>query len=200
MCHVLCIDFNESKRMTKPFTSSTKEAYLAQFHQSGLTQAAFCRQHGLVFKTFNNWLRQMRVPTVKLSPFTSPPGDLDPMNPFQNGVATIRQAAFMPVHLKDDDDVCDSSLHQPLGTDISVAPQAKTSSNVVPSILASAPLQNVSPPNASHQSVLGFKTNGFRLDIALDLATDYGQAAAKNLIHMLHQLPDQLTSEHDSHD
>ena len=185
--------------MTKPFTSSTKEAYLDQFHQSGLTQAAFCRQHGLVFKTFNNWLRHMRVPTVKLSPLTSPPGDLDRMNPFQNGVSTTRQAAFMPIHLKDDD-MCDSSLHQPLGTDISVTPQAKTSSNVVPSMLASAPPQSASLQNVSHQSVLGFKTNGFHLDIALDLATDYGHAAAKNLIHMLHQLPDQLASKHDSHD
>ena len=152
--------------MTKQFTASTKAAYLEQFHQSGLTQAAFCRQHGLVFKTFNNWLRHSKLPTVKLSPFTSPAGDLDRVNPFQKGVATTKQADFMPIHVNDAP-FCESSTPKPQEPDCSVA----------------------FPKSVFHQSALCFKTNRFSLDITLDLSTDYGQTAMRSVIQTLHQLP-----------
>jgi hypothetical protein len=162
--------------MTKKFTSSTKASYLEQFHQSGLTQTAFCKQQGLVFKTFNKWLKDLKLPTVKLPPIKSTGVDLNFINAFQNGaVATTKQAAFMPIHLNDAD-FCESSTPKPPDPDCSVAS-------------SSASLKNV-----FHQSVLGFKTNRFHLDIPLDLATDYGQAALKNLIHVLHQLPGEQNS------
>jgi len=150
MCHVwCCIDFNESTHMTKHYALSTKVAYLEQFHESCLTQAAFCRQHGLVFKTFNKWLKDATLTQNDTQQVKSP---------FQNRVGTVtaNQATFIPVDLKDDD-VC-ACLHQPLKRNCSfTSPRS-------------------SPTNVSHQSVLGFKTNRFSLDISLDLGSDYVSA------------------------
>lgn len=35
-----------------------RAAYLARFEQSGLSCQAFCREHGLLGQTFNNWRRK----------------------------------------------------------------------------------------------------------------------------------------------
>jgi hypothetical protein len=144
--------------MTKKFTSSRKAAYLEQFHQSGLTQTTFCKQQGLVFKTFNKWLKDSRARLVHSQ---------QAMTHFKNGaVTTTKQATFIPIHLNNAA-FCEPSPPEPPESDC----------------------RGTSSKSAFHQSVLGFKTNRFSLDIPLDLATDYGQAALKNLIQILHQLP-----------
>ena len=148
--------------MTKQFTSSAKEAHLEQFYQSGLTQTAFCRQQGLVFKTFNKWLKDSKATPTKLDPVKSPSVDSEQAtHHFPNEISpNISQAGFIPIHLNDTD-VYASSKHRPLQPDC---------------------------PKAPHQSVLCFKTNQFSLDVSLDLSTEYGQAAMNSLTRALHQL------------
>lgn len=147
--------------MTKHFTPSKKTTYLELFHQSGLTQTAFCKQQGLVFKTFNKWLKEAVLTRV------APPNVI---NHFQNGVETnTTQAAFIPIHLNDAL-FCEPSPYQPPEPDCSVTSPSAFSKNV------------------PHESVLGFKTNQFSLDIALDLSTDYGQSVLKLVTQALHQL------------
>jgi hypothetical protein len=149
--------------MTKKFTPSTKATYLEQFYQSGLTQAVFCRQQGLVFKTFNKWLKDSKATQEKLHPFKSPSVNSEQTtHPFQNEISpTISQAAFIPIHLNDTD-VCAPSKCQPPQLDC---------------------------PKKPYESVLCFKTNRLSLDVSLDLSTIYGQDALKSVIQMLHQLP-----------
>jgi 2-oxoglutarate dehydrogenase complex dehydrogenase (E1) component-like enzyme len=38
-----------------------REALVAKYRESGLTQAAYCRQHGLNATTFSGWLRRYRA-------------------------------------------------------------------------------------------------------------------------------------------
>lgn len=42
--------------MKKYCTATEKQAYLDQFHLSGLSQSEFCRRHQLKLPTFNKWL------------------------------------------------------------------------------------------------------------------------------------------------
>ena len=154
----------KSTSMTKHFTPSKKEAYVEQFYQSGLTQIAFCKHQGLVLKTFNKWLKYSKATPAPLSVDSK-----QATNYFQNGVATSKQAAFIPVHL---DATCEPSLPQP------AAPNC----------------MNLPLKSFFHESALCLKTSRFSLDIPLDLATDYGQAALKSIIQILHQLPDPILS------
>jgi hypothetical protein len=149
--------------MTKQFTSSAKEAHLEQFHQSGLTQAAFCRQQGLVFKTFNKWLKDSKGIPAKSHPVKLPLVHSEQTtHHFQNEIPpTSSQAGFIPIHLSDYDSGA-SSKHQPPQPDC---------------------------PPSSYQSALCFKTTRFSLAVSLDLSTEYGQVAMVSLTQALHKLP-----------
>jgi hypothetical protein len=149
--------------MTKQFTSPIKKAYLEQFYQSGLTQTAFCRQQGLVFKTFNKWLKDSKATPAKLHQFKSPAvNSEEATHHFPNEIApNISQAAFIPIHLKDTD-VCAPSKRQPPQLDC---------------------------PKKPYESVLCFKTKGFCVTLSLDLSSEYGQVAMGSLTQALHQLP-----------
>ncbi len=149
--------------MTKQFTSSAKEAHLEEFNKSCLTQTAFCKQQGLVFKTFNKWLKDSKATPVKLPPVKSPAVNSEQAtHHFPNEISpNISQAAFIPIHLNDKD-VCASSPHQPPQLDC---------------------------PKKPYESVLCFKTKGFCVTLSLDLSSEYGQVAMGSLTQALHQLP-----------
>jgi hypothetical protein len=113
-------------------------------------------------------------PLVDLSPAMPSTVDSDQtMNPCQNGIGTsnANQATFIPIHLNNTP-LCAPSSHQPPEPDCSAISPRTSSKSVF------------------HQSVLGFKTNRFSLDVSLDLSTKYGQDALKSVIQMLHQLAD----------
>jgi hypothetical protein len=46
--------------MPRKFTIQQKEAYIAQFYKTHLTQTEFCKQQGLTYKLFNRWLSEAR--------------------------------------------------------------------------------------------------------------------------------------------
>jgi len=43
---------------SRRFTKKEREHWLAQFNQSSLTAAAFCREHQLSYQAFLNWRRK----------------------------------------------------------------------------------------------------------------------------------------------
>ncbi len=50
---------------SRRFTKKEREHWLAQFDQSNLTAAAFCREHQLGYQGFLNWRRKARPAEVK---------------------------------------------------------------------------------------------------------------------------------------
>lgn len=156
--------------MTKQFTSPIKKAYIEQFSQSGLTQTAFCRQQGLVFKTFNKWLKDSKATPAKLHQIKSPAVTSElASHHFPHEISpTISQAAFIPIYLNERD-VCAPSPRQP--------PQLNC-------------------PKKPYESMLCFKTKGFCVTLSLDLSSEYGHVAMGSLTQALHQLP----GEQDSYD
>ena len=44
---------------TAQFTAAERHALVLQQHQSGLSAAAFCREHELVYQTFVGWRRRL---------------------------------------------------------------------------------------------------------------------------------------------
>lgn len=79
--------------MTRHFTTTERQTYVAAFRRSGLTQTAFCNQRNLKCKTFNKWLHNA-------SRDSSPNDFMKPTCP--------EQGHFVPVHLVGDVP-CDAS-------------------------------------------------------------------------------------------
>ena len=153
--------------MSKHFSTSTKAAYLDQFHQSGLTQSAFCREHGLVLKTFNNWLSRSKSSTVSSFPFNSSVDTDQKRQPFHHEDAIPKHPIFIPIYLNDTD-VDEPSLHHPREPDCSVSLSK----------------------NVSQARTLCFKTDRFSFDISLDLSTDDDRSVLTFVTQTLHQLSD----------
>ena len=164
------MDFNESTFMGKRHTSSTRAIYVKQFHQSGLTQSEFCRQHGLVLKTFNKW-----VIRNTLKGTDGPKSDIPRRKGGEDHKHTHTfQGTFIPIHVDDSE-----------SQDFRSAPCLKRES-----LGYGKNIDSSSPCKVDfYQSALCFKTNRFSLDLTLDLGTDYGKTALKSVIHTLHQLP-----------
>ena len=77
--------------MNKRFTISARTAYIEQFHQSDLTQTAFCKAQGLALSTFSKWVRDAKGLLCDTSVF----------NHLPNGVKTSKQPDFIPIQLRD---------------------------------------------------------------------------------------------------
>jgi transposase-like protein len=52
--------------------SETRRIHIEAWQKSGVTQVAYCREHGLNTKTFGNWVRKHRAGQVIRSPALVP--------------------------------------------------------------------------------------------------------------------------------
>ena len=53
-------------------SSETRRIHIEAWQKSGVTQVAYCREHGLNTKTFGNWVRKHRAGQVIRSPALVP--------------------------------------------------------------------------------------------------------------------------------
>jgi len=53
-------------------SSEARRIHIEAWQNSGMSQAAYCREHGLNTKTFGNWVRKHRVGQVIRSPALVP--------------------------------------------------------------------------------------------------------------------------------
>lgn len=59
-------------------SSEARRIHIEAWQTSGMTQAAYCREHGLNTKTFGNWVRKHRAGQVIRSEFV--PVTIKPMS------------------------------------------------------------------------------------------------------------------------
>ena len=59
-----------STRLRRRFTTDERAKFVGLYRQSGLTQSAFTRQHGIKLGTLQQWLRRLK----KLKPFSGSAG------------------------------------------------------------------------------------------------------------------------------
>lgn len=190
----------------KTYPPASKAAFVAEFHKSGQTQTAFCKQHGLVIQTFNKWVKERPRKPLQILVTKGHNTDHDTLqetvrqssqrqaveSPFPQDQSSQRQATFIPIHQNKGafPIALNQPHHQPShhlhGEDLE---QSRC-------IQSKAPLSAPLPPPCSSSPfdttpsvpILSLKINGFCLDIPANLSSTQLKTTVRSLIEVLHPL------------